>query len=69
MNRFSGASLRGGIPKTNMKMKKYITPNIETIEAIYGSVLCDSNAGSGASSSPGKPGDQGGPGGAPQRVF
>lgn len=29
MNRFSDASLRGGIPKTLATMKKYITPNIE----------------------------------------
>ena len=27
MNRFKDASLRGGIPKTNKKMKTYSTPN------------------------------------------
>jgi hypothetical protein len=32
MNRFKGASLRGGIPKTNTTMKTYTTPNIECIE-------------------------------------
>ena len=67
MNRFSVASPRGGNPKTNMKMKKYSTPNTETIEAIYGSVLCDSNAGSGQTDSP-VPG--GGSNSAPKRpVF
>jgi len=32
MNRFSDASLRGGIPKTNKMMKAYITPSIECSE-------------------------------------
>lgn len=32
MNRFSDASLRGGIPKTNKMMKTYITPNTECTE-------------------------------------
>jgi hypothetical protein len=51
-------------------MKKYITPNIETIEAIYGSALCNSNDGNGAFEGPGsEPGSQGGPTGAPRRVF
>ena len=31
MNRFSDASFRGGIPKTNTKMKQYITPNTESV--------------------------------------
>lgn len=29
MNRFPGASLRGGTPKNHKKMKTYITPNTE----------------------------------------
>lgn len=70
MNRFSDASLRGGIPKTNKMMKKYITPNTETIEAIYGSVICHSNDGEQVQTNPTTPG-QGGqtPLGAPGRVF
>ena len=69
MNRFSDASLRGGIPKTNKMMKKYITPNTETIEAIYGSVICNSNDGEGSQENPLDPGSQGPPLGAPARVF
>ena len=46
MNRFSGASLRGGIPKTNKKMKTYITP--ETIETRVNSLfaICEPSPGS-----------------------
>ena len=68
MNRFSGASLRGGIPKTITTMKTYITPNTETIEAIYGSVICHSNDGEQQQTNP-TPGTGGGPQGAPGRVF
>jgi hypothetical protein len=49
-------------------MKKYITPNTETIEAIYGSVLCDSNSGIDPSS-PTPENPTGNPGGAPKRLF
>jgi len=47
MNRFSDASLRGGIPKTNMKMKTYITPNTECTETrLMGAILLESGEGS-----------------------
>ena len=60
----------GGIPKTITTMKKYITPNTETIEAIYGSVICHSNDGQGQQENP-TPGQGGQPPlGAPGRkVF
>ena len=67
MNRFSDASLRGGILKTNATMKKYITPNTETLETLQCFNLCDPSAGKGSSTDP-VPG--GGSNSAPQRrVF
>ena len=68
MNRFSGASLRGGIPKTDKKMKTYITPNTESTEMrLMGAILLES--GEGSKTSP--PNDQVNPnlGLAPARVF
>lgn len=47
MNRFSGASFRGGIPKTNTTMKTYSTPNTECIEMrLMGTILLESGEGS-----------------------
>ena len=66
MNRFSGASLRGGTPKTNMTMKKYITPNTETMVALQCFAICDPSAGGGQQE---EPNPSGKPGGAPKRVF
>ena len=48
-------------------MKKYITPNTETIEAIYGSVICLSNDGENQQTEPNNP--SGTPGAAPERAF
>ena len=68
MNRFSDASLyREASLKPIEKMKKYITPNTEAIEAIYGSVICHSNDGQGSQDPPGTP--SGPPLGAPAHVF
>ena len=41
--------------KPNMKMKKYITPNTEAMEAVQCFAICDPSAGKGAGSSPGTP--------------
>jgi len=49
-------------------MKKYITPNTETIEAIYGSVICHSNDGEQQQTNP-TIGQGDTPLGAPARVF
>lgn len=52
MNRFPDASLRGGIPKTKMKMKKYITPNTECLDMIKSGILCHSQDGKGQMNAP-----------------
>jgi hypothetical protein len=67
MNRFSDASLRGGIPKTLVAMKKYIIPNTESMETVQCFAICDPSAGKGAGLPVGRP--TGGPKGAPERVF
>lgn len=74
MNRFSDASLRGGIPKTNIEMKKYSTPNTECVFVMSARMMnsytpSDGN-GSGIGSSNPTPGSGSG-GGGPQnaRVF
>ena len=67
MNRFSGASLRGGIPKTKMKMKQYITPNTECQDILQGGILCHSKDGEGMLGGEGTP--SGGSNSAPTRVF
>ena len=57
MNRFSDASLRGGIPKTLATMKKYITPNIEC-SSFVGAMLMytpSDSLGEGAQQLPTKP--------------
>ena len=58
MIRFSDASLRGGIPKTLITMKKYITPNIEC-SSFVGAMLMETtsdNFGSGVKEKPANPG-------------
>ena len=72
MNRFSDASLRGGIPKTNKTMKTYITPNTESVIIMTARMMqsytpSDGN-GSGQTENP-TPGTGGGPMNAPGRVF
>ena len=52
MNCFSDASLWGGIPKTTTTMKKYITPNTETLETLQCFNLCDPSAGKGSATEP-----------------
>lgn len=47
MNRFPDASPRGGIPKTKMKMKKYITPKTISQDFLRGGILCGSQDGKG----------------------
>ena len=52
MYSFSDASLRGGIPKTKMKMKKYITPYTECQVFLQGGILCHSQDGKGQMNAP-----------------
>lgn len=56
MNRFSGASLRGGIQKTNKKMKTYFKPETTEIRVNSLFALCDpSPSGSKITKDPGEP--------------
>ena len=66
---FGARAARRCATKITHLMKKYITPNIETQNVTMLFALCDPSAGAGSTQSPGKPGDKGGPLGAPQRVF
>jgi hypothetical protein len=67
MYSFSDASLRGGIPKTKMKMKQYITPNTECQAFLQGGILCHSQDGQGMLGGEGSP--SGGSNAAPKKVF
>ncbi len=67
MNRFPDASPRGGIPKTKMKMKQYITPNTECQDILRGGILCHSQDGKGMLGGEGTPSS--GSNAAPKKVF
>lgn len=59
MNRFSDASLRGGIPKTLTTMKTYSTPNTESVYVMSARMMQSytpsDSLGSGAQDPPAKP--------------